>query len=179
VFEIEGRPARASPNLLPNPLFRGAIVGTPGTDPTAWTASPGTPAKSIVQVGPKLQMRVNGTAGTGETLNFFQDSQSTIVEPTDTVRFCCYGRLAAGSVSGVGSIGLGLICFDRTGAFTNYYQSSNYVGSFGATSILMDFTQALSANDRKISAQLFVGYNNGAAIDITMEWELPYIARVG
>lgn len=179
MFEVVGKPARQSPNLLPNPLFRGAAAGSPGTDPTAWTPAPGSLSKSIIQAGPKFQMRLNGTSGVAESLNFFQDSQSTIVEPTDTVRFCCYVRLAAGAKTNIPSIGLGLICFDRAGAFTNYYQSANYISSLGSTQMLMDFTQALGGNDRKISAQLFVGYSDSAAIDATIEWELPFIARVG
>lgn len=179
MFEIVTRPAKASPNLLPNPLFRGATAASPGTDPTAWTATVGSLTKTIVQVGPRLQIRVNGTAGTGESLSLFQDSQSAIAEPTDTLRFCAYGRLAAGTTSGIGQIGLGLICFDRSGGFTNYYQSSNFLSSISSTSYLMDMTQALTGTDRKISAQLFLGYTNGAAIDITMEWELPFVARVG
>jgi hypothetical protein len=124
----------ARTNLVPNPRGEGAVVGSPGTDPTGWSTNSVNVTRTIAtgtERGlPYVEYRNQNAAAPTFNNNFIFSAASTASIPVTASTayiFSLYLSFPAGSFTGFTNFNLRFNQYDSTGTALTTLSSTNFV----------------------------------------------------
>jgi hypothetical protein len=168
-------------NSIRNNTMVGAVAGMPGTLPTNWTQSVIGLTRTVVGTGTEngityVDIRIAGTTTSQFGFFMFEPVNQIAATSGQSWTESFYAKIVAGSMSGIGLVGIRLAYNDAGGAFIS--------GTFPAitlTASLARFsgTGVAPANTAFIQPGIyFNGVNpSGVAVDITFRIGLPQLER--
>ena len=171
-------------NILPNSTAQGAVAGTPGTVPTGWatvTTANGL-STSVVGTGVSggiayLDMRISGTTTAASSNALIYMAGNTALAATNGQAWASSGYYAivGGSTTNILSINTALRFNDIAGtALTS--QDINFTSTLTGT--MKRYSQSLTAANAStafVNNYVWLNYNSGVAIDITLRIGLPQL----
>lgn len=174
----------ARTNSIRNNTMVGAVAGTPGTLPTNWAVSGlGTLTQTVVGTGTAngvnyIDIRFNGTTSTTQlTIRFEPNGTGGIPAANgQTWAASAWGAVIAGSTSNITSNGINANLWDAGGSFVG----GAVLVSINTTATLTRLSGAdtiATAGTAFIQPQIFLTFNSGVAIDITLRIGLPQLEQ--
>jgi hypothetical protein len=170
-------------NSIRNNTMVGAVAGTPGTLPTNWNISGlGTLTQQVVGTGTSnginyIDLRLSGTTSTTQ-LSIRSEPGGTggiAAVNGQTWALSLWSAIVAGGLTNITGSGYGTLAYDAAGAFIGAPFSSGVV----TTSSTLTRTQVSGtiaiAGTAFIQPQIYVFFNSGVAIDITLRIGLPQL----
>jgi hypothetical protein len=170
-------------NSLPNSVADGAVAGSPGTFPTAWSHATGGLTANIASVGTEDGMAfvdiqlVGTTSGTSTGIRF-STTTATTASSGQTWTCSLFARTVGGATTNLTSIAVNI--FGRTAAnaaTADSNSSSSIASSLSADSLRknrVSHTFALAdATTERVNGQLLLGHLAGSSIDITLRIAAP------
>jgi len=172
-------------NSIRNNTMQGAVAGTPGTPPTNWVLAATTNgiAQEIFSVGTQngiayVDIKISGTAtATSSHTPISFDSFTQIVASSGQAwSGASYFSIVGGSTSNFTLLVFRLRQGTAAGAFVASTDTNiaNYSGNLNGNRQTVVLSSAAATTER-IAPLVQIGYNNGAAIDITLRIGLPQL----
>lgn len=174
----------ARTNSVRNDSAQGAAAGTPGTVPTNTTQTTVSGiATSVVGSGAEngidyVDLRWNGTAAAGGSLNFYFETSTGVAAVKDQVwTISSFFKLQSGSATGINSF---VIVIDENtsgGAFvTNGTSTITAPTSAALSSYRPGFTRTLTGvTTGAIRPYFNMPVSNGAVVDVTLRFGWPQL----
>jgi hypothetical protein len=170
-------------NSIRNNTMVGAVAGTPGTLPTNWNVSNlGTLTQQVVGTGTSngityIDLRFSGTTSSTQ-LSIRPELSGTgaiVAANGQTWAMSLWSAIVAGGLTNITGSGYGTLAYDAAGAFIGAPFSSGVV----TTSSTLTRTQVSGtiaiAGTAFIQPQIYLFFNSGVAIDITLRIGLPQL----
>jgi len=184
-FDSTGTLKFAPSNMIRNNTMVGAVAGTPGTAPTNWFISPSAGVtSSVVGTGTEndvtyIDVRFNGTpSATATCVIGFETAIAIAALTGQTWTNSTYLKLAAGSLTNITGVNLGIIEYTSGGVFVAgaFYPLSSPTSAALSTQ-RQSATRTLSggATVAAVQPNFTVGVTNGLAVDITLRIGLPQL----
>jgi hypothetical protein len=171
----------ARTNSIRNSTGGGAVVGTPGTDPTNWALSPAASGltKEIVATGTEngiayVDVRYYGTpsAGTNVTISF-EAANNVAASSGQRWTQSTYVKLQAGSFTNTTTT-LSLLGTNGTSGTESFASSTITSTPSDLQNCRLSVTGTLAqATTTHVQPRVRIGYTVGAAFDITLRLGLP------
>jgi hypothetical protein len=185
LFDSTGTLKFAASNVIRNSTGVGAVVGTPGTDPTNWVLSPAASGltKEIVATGTEsgiayIDVRYYGTpsAGTNVTISF-EAANSVAASSGQTWTQSTYVKLQAGSFTNTTTT-LSLLGTNGTSGTEAFTSSTITSTPSDLQNCRLSVTGTLAqATTTHVQPRVRIGYTVGAAFDITLRIGVPQLER--
>lgn len=178
----------ARTNSIRNNTMVGAVAGTPGTLPqvsgvTSWNVSGlGTLNQQVVAVSTinginYIDLRFSGTTSTTQ-LSIRSETGGTgaiAAANGQTWSMSLWSAMVAGSLTNILGSGYGTLAFDGAGAFIGAPFSSGVLNTTSTLTRTERSGTIAIAGTAFIQPQIYVFFNSGAAIDITLRIGLPQL----
>ena len=172
-------------NSIRNSTGVGAVVGTPGTDPTNWALSPSASGvtKEIVAIGTEngiayVDIRYSGTPSAGTNVNIsFEGVNNVVASSGQTWTESVFVKLQAGAFTNTTTT-LSLLGTNGTSG-TESFQSATITSTpSDLRNCRLSVTGTLAnAGTTHIQPRIRIGYTVGAAFDITLRIGLPQLEQ--
>lgn len=172
-------------NSLRNSTCVGAVVGTPGTLPTNWTSFTGAAGISMEIVGAGIEDGINyidvrafGTAAAASSFGVVCEASTAVSATLGQVwTGSMFIRFVGGSLTGITGSGVTVAERNNTGVFLMQSASGSGMPSSEPLRTTRRFvTRTLDqATVAFVTPGNYVGYANGATIDVTMRFGLPQL----
>ena len=168
-------------NSIRNNTMVGAVAGTPGTLPTNWNISGlGTLTQQVVGTGTSnginyIDLRLSGTTSNTQLSIRPEPGGTGSIAAVNgqTWALSLWSAIVAGGLTNITGSGYGTLAYDAVGAFIGAPFSSGVVNtSSKLTRTQVSGTIAI-AGTAFIQPQIYVFFNSGVAIDITLRIGLP------
>jgi hypothetical protein len=170
----------ARTNSIRNNTMVGAVAGTPGTLPTNWSVSGlGTLTQQVVGTGTSngityIDLRFSGTTSTTQ-IRILSEIQNNIAASNGQSWALSYWTaLVGGSLTNITGSGTTINLFDSTPTFLSVLTGPNLNTTASLTRVSAAGTIA-TVGTAFVQPQLFVNFNSGVAIDITLRIGLPQL----
>ena len=174
----------ARTNSIRNNTMQGAVAGTPGTLPTNWAVSNlGTLTQQVVGTGTVngityIDIRFSGTTSTTQ-LSIRLEPNGTLAVPASngqTWTISMWSAIVGGGLTNITSRGYSLLYWDNANGFLG----GGGAGTFNSTATLMRSSEAVTiaqVGTTFIQPQIYLVFNSGVAIDITLRIGLPQLEQ--
>jgi hypothetical protein len=172
-------------NSIRNNTMVDAVAGTPGTLPTNWLVSGvGTLTQQIVEVGTVnginyIDLRLSGTTSTTQFGIRFETNNGVPGTNGQTFTYSAWFARIAGSLSNISGISCNANFYDAANAFVASAGFTGFDSTNQPTSLIRraGTLTIASATSAFIQPQIFLTFNSGVAIDITLRIGLPQLEQ--
>ena len=181
-FNSAGTLVYAPNNWIRNNTMVGAVAGTPGTLPTNWGVSNlGTLTQQVVGTGTVnginyVDIRFSGTTSTTQ-VSIRLEPNGTFAVPASngqTWTTSMWSAIVGGGLTNIIGRGYSLLYWDNASSFLG----GGGAGTFNSTATLTRTSEAVTiaqVGTAFIQPQIYLVFNSGVAIDITLRIGLPQL----
>ena len=174
-------------NSIRNNTMQGAVAGTPGTLPTSgaavWNVSGlGTLTQQVVAVSTinginYIDLRFSGTTSTTQISIRCEPGGTGAIAVANgqTWSMSLWSAIIAGGLTNINSYGYGTLVYDAAGAFIGAPFSNGIINTTSTLTRTQATGTIATVGTAFIQPQIYLIFNSGVAIDITLRIGLPQL----